>query len=64
MPTDRSMLVITNSGAGTADQEALDAALAVLRGAAEVEVAATSSPEEARGGPARRGRAGGRRRGR
>lgn len=46
MPTDRSMLVITNSGAGTADQEALDAALAVLREAGEVEVAATSSPEE------------------
>lgn len=40
------MLVITNSGAGAADEESLDAALGVLRGHAEVEVVATSSPEE------------------
>lgn len=40
------MLVITNSDAGTADQEALDEALAVLRGHADVTVAATSSPDE------------------
>ncbi|TWG98198.1 diacylglycerol kinase family enzyme [Nocardioides sp. J9] len=40
------MLVITNADAGTADQEALDEALAVLRQHAEVEVAATSSPDE------------------
>lgn len=46
MPADRSMLVITNADAGTADQEALDAALTVLRAHAGVEVAATSSPEE------------------
>ncbi|HWJ08357.1 MAG TPA: diacylglycerol kinase family protein [Nocardioides sp.] len=46
MPTSRAMFVITNSDAGTADREALDAALAVLREHAEVEVAATSSPDE------------------
>ena len=46
MTGDRSLLVITNSDAGTADQEALDAALAVLREHAAVEVAATSSPED------------------
>ncbi|WP_232221735.1 MULTISPECIES: diacylglycerol/lipid kinase family protein [unclassified Nocardioides] len=46
MPSARSMLVITNADAGTADQEALDEALAVLRQHAEVEVAATSSPDE------------------
>lgn len=46
MTADRALLVITNSDAGTADREALDAALAVLREHAEVEVAATSSPDE------------------
>ncbi|WP_235535887.1 diacylglycerol/lipid kinase family protein [Nocardioides sp. Root190] len=46
MPDARQILAITNSDAGTADQEALDAALAVLREHAEVEVRATSSPEE------------------
>ena len=40
------MLVITNSGAGTADDESLDAALEVLRSEGEVEVAATSSLDE------------------
>lgn len=40
------MLVITNSDAGTADREALDTALAVLREHAAVEVASTSSPDE------------------
>ena len=40
------MLVITNSDAGTADREALDAALDVLRQHGEVEVCATSSPGE------------------
>ena len=42
----RAMLVITNSHAGSADAEACDAAVAVLRRHAAVEVAATSSPEE------------------
>ena len=46
MTADRGLLVITNSDAGTADQEALDAALAVLREHARGEVAATSSPDE------------------
>jgi diacylglycerol kinase (ATP) len=40
------LLLITNSDAGTADQEAVDAALAVLRERTEVEVRGTSSPEE------------------
>ena len=38
--------MITNSDAGTADKESLDAALAVLRQRASVEVAATSNPGE------------------
>jgi diacylglycerol kinase (ATP) len=40
------MLVITNSEAGTADREALDVALEVLRAAGSVEVAETSNPGE------------------
>ena len=40
------LLVITNSDAGSADQESLDAALHVLRAEASVEVAATSNPGE------------------
>ena len=40
------MLVITNSEAGTSDQRRLEEALAVLRTAASVEVAATSNPGE------------------
>ncbi|MFJ9312672.1 diacylglycerol/lipid kinase family protein [Pimelobacter simplex] len=40
------LLLITNSDAGTADQEAVEAALAVLREAAEVEVRGTSGPDE------------------
>ncbi|WP_240044256.1 diacylglycerol/lipid kinase family protein [Nocardioides albidus] len=40
------LLLITNSDAGTADQAAVDAALAVLREGAEVEVRGTSSPDE------------------
>jgi diacylglycerol kinase (ATP) len=40
------LLVITNSDAGTSDEEALAAALTVLRERASVEVAATSNPGE------------------
>ena len=40
------LLVITNADAGTADAERLEEALAVLRKAASVEVAATSNPGE------------------
>ncbi|CAN5696057.1 hypothetical protein BH11ACT8_BH11ACT8_29960 [soil metagenome] len=40
------LLVITNSGAGTADEETLDRALVVLRQEASVEVQATSDPGE------------------
>src|SRR3990170_2944984 len=42
------LLVITNSGAGTSDQETLGLALAILRSSASVEIAATNNP----GGPA------------
>lgn len=41
-----SIVVITNADAGTADDEAQQSALEVLRRHAEVEVRATSSPEE------------------
>ena len=40
------LLVITNSGAGTSDQETLELALAILRESASVEVAATRDPGE------------------
>ena len=40
------MLVITNSDAGTADQQNLDLALAIIRESASVEVAATRNPGE------------------
>jgi YegS/Rv2252/BmrU family lipid kinase len=40
------LLVITNSDAGSDDQEGLDAALSVLRGRASVEVAATANQGE------------------
>lgn len=40
------ILVVTNAAAGTNEQEALDGALSVLRRAADVEVAATSTPDE------------------
>lgn len=42
----RSLLVITNAGAGTSDEERLDIALAVLREEASFEVARTSNPGE------------------
>jgi len=40
------LLVITNKGAGTADEDNLKAALAILRAETSVEVAATSEPGE------------------
>jgi YegS/Rv2252/BmrU family lipid kinase len=49
------MLLITNSEAGSADEERLEAALAVLRAATDVEVAATSNPGELDGVLHRRG---------
>lgn len=42
----RELLLITNSDAGTADQEAVETALSVLREDTTVEVRATSSPDE------------------
>jgi YegS/Rv2252/BmrU family lipid kinase len=44
VPAPEPLLVITNSDAGTADDNVLESALAVLRGAASVEVARTSQP--------------------
>lgn len=49
------LLVITNSGAGTADEENLDRALAVLRERTSVEVAATANPGELDGALTRAG---------
>ncbi|MGZ4498644.1 MAG: diacylglycerol/lipid kinase family protein, partial [Nocardioides sp.] len=40
------LLVITNSDAGTADEESLEQALTILRAQASVEVQATSNPGE------------------
>jgi diacylglycerol kinase family enzyme len=40
------ILVVTNAAAGTNEQQAVDSAVAVLREATEVEVAATSTPDE------------------
>jgi diacylglycerol kinase (ATP) len=45
-PGVHPLLVITNSGAGTADEESLEAALQVLRKQTDVEVAATGDPGE------------------
>ncbi|HET7326488.1 MAG TPA: diacylglycerol kinase family protein [Nocardioidaceae bacterium] len=50
-----SLLLITNAEAGTSDDEALQSALAVLRSAADVEVARTSNPGELDGVLHRRG---------
>ncbi len=46
VPCVDPILVITNSLAGTSDQETLDRALTILRESASVEVAATSNPGE------------------
>lgn len=43
------ILLITNAAAGTHDQEAVDAAVKILRGDADVEIAATSDPDELEG---------------
>jgi len=43
------LLVISNSGAGTSDEESLAAALAILREHTDVEVQATSNPGELNG---------------
>ena len=55
MPTMTGLLVITNAAAGSAHQEAVDAAIDTLRERADVEVAATSSPEDCDATIARRG---------
>ncbi len=49
------LLVITNASAGSAHEEAVDAALDTLRQRADVEVTATSSPEDCDAAVARRG---------
>jgi YegS/Rv2252/BmrU family lipid kinase len=54
LPTMTALLVITNSSAGSAHDEAVGAAVATLGESAEVEVAATTSPEECDTAVARR----------
>jgi len=49
------LLLITNSGAGSADEPSLDRALSVLRASSDVEVAVTSNPGELDGVLHRRG---------
>jgi diacylglycerol kinase (ATP) len=49
------LLVITNADAGTADEEALETALAILRESCSVEVQATSNPGELDGVLQRKG---------
>lgn len=49
------LLLITNAEAGTTDAESIEKALAVLRGAGDVEVCATSNPGELDGVLHRRG---------
>lgn len=49
------LLVITNAAAGSAHQEAVDAAVETLSERADVEVAATTSPEDCDAAVARRG---------
>lgn len=49
------LLLITNADAGTTDTESVEKALGVLRGATDVEVAATSNPGELDGVLHRRG---------
>lgn len=55
LSTMTDLLVITNAAAGSAQQESVDAALDTLRERADVEVAATSSPEDCEAAVARRG---------
>ena len=55
LPTMTDLLVITNAAAGSAHQEAVDAAVGTLSERADVEVAATSSPEDCDAAVARRG---------
>ncbi len=55
VPGVESMLLITNSEAGTNDEENVDRALAVLRAGADVEVCSTSNPGELDGVLHRRG---------
>jgi len=45
MAASRSLLVLANSAAGSADDAAVDAALAVLRGGADTEVVVPEGPE-------------------
>src|ERR1700750_1258741 len=46
VPAVDPLLVITNAEAGTADEEALEAALAIMRESCSVDVQATSNPGE------------------
>ena len=55
MPTMTDLLVITNAAAGSAHEEAVDAAVGTLSERADVEVVATTSPEDCDAAVARRG---------
>jgi diacylglycerol kinase family enzyme len=55
LPTMTDLLVITNAAAGSAHEAAVDAAISTLSERADVEVAATSSPEDCDAAVARRG---------
>jgi diacylglycerol kinase (ATP) len=48
MPGSRSLLVLANAAAGSADDAAVDAALAVLRAGAEIDVVTPEGPEDTR----------------
>jgi YegS/Rv2252/BmrU family lipid kinase len=55
LPTMVPLLVITNASAGSAHDEAVEAAVTTLRESADIEVAATARPEECDAAVARRG---------
>ena len=55
LPTMTDLLVITNAAAGSAHEEAVDAAVGTLSERADVEVAATTSPEDCDAAVAGRG---------
>jgi len=55
LATVTRLLVITNAAAGNADREAVEAAVTALRERADVEVVATSSPEDCHRAVATRG---------
>lgn len=55
LTTETDLLVITNAAAGSADREAVDAAIGMLRTRVDVEVVATTSPDDCDAAVAGRG---------